>query len=47
VLEEGNTTPTPYVRVTFEVTDAVGIEDTECRLDGQGFTPVLVAFAQL
>jgi HYR domain len=37
VLEEGDTTPTPYIRVTFEATDAVGVEDTECSLDGQGF----------
>jgi dipeptidyl aminopeptidase/acylaminoacyl peptidase len=35
VLAEGDMTPTPYVRVTFEATDAVGIENTECSLDGQ------------
>lgn len=38
VLEEGNTTPTPYIRVTFEATDAVAVEKTECNLDGHGFT---------
>ena len=35
VLEEGDTTPTPYIRITFEATDAVGVENTECSLDGQ------------
>jgi hypothetical protein len=38
VLGEGDTTPTPYIRITFEATDAVGVEDTECSLDGQAFT---------
>src|SRR5918997_607482 len=38
VLDEGDTTPTPYIRITFEATDAVGVEDTECSLDGQAFT---------
>ena len=38
VLDEGDTTPTPYIRVTFQATDAVGVEDIECSLDGQGFT---------
>ena len=38
VLGEGDTTPTPYIRITFEATDAVGVEDIECNLDGQGFT---------
>lgn len=38
VLAQGDTTPTPYIRVTFEATDAVGVEDTVCSLDGQGFT---------
>jgi Tol biopolymer transport system component len=37
VLQEGDTTPTPYIRVTFEVTDAVGVENTECSIDGQPF----------
>ncbi len=37
-LEEGDTTPTPYIRVTFQATDAVGVDNTECSLDGQGFT---------
>jgi hypothetical protein len=38
VLAESDTTPTPYIRVTFEATDAVGVEDIECNLDGEGFT---------
>jgi len=38
VLEEGDTTPTPYIRATFEATDAVGVENIECSLDGQDFT---------
>ena len=38
VLEEGDMTPTPYIRVTFQATDAVGIDSTECNIDGQGFT---------
>ena len=37
-VADGGTTPTPYIRITFEATDAVGVEDTECSLDGQTFT---------
>jgi len=36
VLGEGDTTP--YIRITFQATDAVGVENTECSSDGQGFT---------
>jgi hypothetical protein len=38
VIAEGDTTPTLYIRITFEATDAVGVENTECSLDGQPFT---------
>jgi hypothetical protein len=38
VHAHGGKTPTPYIRITFEATDAVGVEDTECSLDGQPFT---------
>jgi Tol biopolymer transport system component len=49
VLAEGDTTPTPYIRIAFEATDAVGVEDTECSLDGQAFTSCIspVAYDRL
>lgn len=28
----------PHIRITFEATDAVGIDSTECSLDGGAFT---------
>ena len=31
-------TAVPYIRITFEATDVVGIDNTECSLDGQTFT---------
>jgi hypothetical protein len=34
---DGGTTPTPYIEITFEATDAVGVVNTECSLDGQAF----------
>jgi HYR domain/Bacterial Ig-like domain len=34
----GSRTPIPYIRITFEATDAVGIDSTECGLDGGAFT---------
>jgi hypothetical protein len=34
-IPDGSTIPIPYIRITFEATDAVGIDETECRLDGQ------------
>jgi Tol biopolymer transport system component len=37
-VADGGTTPTPYIKITFEATDAVGIDSTECSLDGQSFT---------
>jgi hypothetical protein len=37
-VSDGSTTPTPYIRISFAATDAVGIENTECSLDGGGFT---------
>jgi hypothetical protein len=27
-----------YIEITFEATDVVGIDNTECSLDGQAFT---------
>jgi hypothetical protein len=39
-IPDGGTTPIPYIRITFEATDTVGIDETECRLDGeQTFIP--------
>jgi len=38
-IPDGGTTPIPYIRITFEATDAVGIDETECSLDGQAFIP--------
>ena len=39
-IPDGGTTPIPYMRITFEATDTVGIDETECRLDGeQTFIP--------
>jgi hypothetical protein len=39
-ISDGGTTPTPYIRITFEASDAVGIDSrgTECSLDGGEFT---------
>jgi hypothetical protein len=39
-ISDGGTTPIPYIRITFEATDAVGIDSrgTECSLDGGAFT---------
>jgi HYR domain len=37
-VADGGTTPTPYIQITFQATDAVGIDNTECSLDGQSFT---------
>lgn len=34
-MADGDTTPTPYISITFEATDAVGIDRIECSLDGQ------------
>jgi hypothetical protein len=38
-IPNGGRTPIPYIEITFEATDAVGIDETECSLDGQAFTP--------
>jgi dipeptidyl aminopeptidase/acylaminoacyl peptidase len=39
-IPDGGATPIPYIQITFEATDAVGIDETECSLDGQQtFTP--------
>lgn len=38
-IEDGSTTNMRYIEITFEATDAVGIDKTECSLDGQPFTP--------
>jgi hypothetical protein len=37
-VAEGGTTPTPYIRISFEATDEIGVENTKCSLDGQAFT---------
>lgn len=31
-------TPIPYITITFDATDAVGVDETECSLDGGAFT---------
>ena len=38
-IPDGGTTPINYIRITFEATDAVGIDKTESSLDEQPFTP--------
>ena len=37
-LAEGRTTNMRYVEIIFEATDAVGVDKTQCSLDGQAFT---------
>jgi hypothetical protein len=37
-IPNGGITPIPYIQITFEATDAVGIDSIECSLDGQAFT---------
>lgn len=37
-IPNGGITPIPYIRITFEATDAVGIDNIECSLDGGAFT---------
>jgi hypothetical protein len=37
-ITDGATTNMRYIEITFEATDAVGIDKTECSLDGQPFT---------
>jgi TolB protein len=37
-IPDGGTTSIPYIQITFEATDVVGIDETECNLDGQAFT---------
>ena len=32
------TTKSHYIKITFQATDAVGVNKTECTLDGQAFT---------
>jgi hypothetical protein len=36
-IAEGSTTKSHYIQITFEATDAVGVDKTECSLDGQAF----------
>jgi dipeptidyl aminopeptidase/acylaminoacyl peptidase len=38
ITDGSGTTPIPYIEITFEATDAVGIDETECSLDGGAFT---------
>jgi hypothetical protein len=37
-IAERSTTKSHYIHITFEATDAVGVDKTECSLDGQAFT---------
>jgi hypothetical protein len=37
-ITEGNTTKSHYIQITFKATDAVGVKNTQCSLDGQAFT---------
>jgi hypothetical protein len=37
-IEDGSTTPAPYIRLTFVAEDDVGVESIECSLDGEEFT---------
>jgi hypothetical protein len=37
-IAEDSTTKSHYIQITFEATDSVGIDKTECSLDGQVFT---------
>jgi hypothetical protein len=37
-IAEGSITKSHYIQITFESTDAVGVDKTECSLDGQAFT---------
>jgi HYR domain len=37
-IAEGSTTNMRYIEITFEATDAVGTDNTECSLDGAAFT---------
>jgi hypothetical protein len=36
-IPDGGRTSIPYIRITFEATDAVGIDSTQCSLDGGAF----------
>jgi hypothetical protein len=37
-IADGSTTNMRYIEITFEATDAVGMDKTECSLDGQAFS---------
>ncbi|MDQ4101208.1 MAG: HYR domain-containing protein [Thermoproteota archaeon] len=37
-IREGSTTNSQYIRITFDATDAVGVDETECSIDGKAFT---------
>jgi hypothetical protein len=37
-ITEGSIIKSHYIKITFETTDAVGVDKTECSLDGQAFT---------
>jgi hypothetical protein len=34
-IAEDSTTKSHYIQITFEATDVVGVDNIECRLDGQ------------
>jgi hypothetical protein len=37
-IAEGSITKSHYIQITFEATDAVGVDNTQCSLDGQTFS---------
>ncbi|MDQ3903440.1 MAG: HYR domain-containing protein, partial [Thermoproteota archaeon] len=37
-IAEGSVTKSHYIKLTFTQTDAVGVKNTQCSLDGQAFT---------
>ena len=39
---DSDTTPTQCIRIAFEATHAVGIDRTECSLDGQPLTSCVI-----
>jgi hypothetical protein len=36
-ITEGSITKSHYIQITFETSDAIGVDKTECSLDGQAF----------
>jgi hypothetical protein len=48
-IAEGSNTKSHYIQITFEATDAVGVDKTECSLQRQAFTfcASLIVYDQL